>query len=105
MPYRIRECHRQSAPGNDVFSDEDPIGRRICLTVPNAATTVPPACATIVGVSPTVRQQYFQDIDPVVYVPAGGCSGLMLIVRSHSTPDAVAPLIRAEVSALDQEIA
>ena len=54
------------------FPNEDPIGRRICLTMPNATATLPPACATIVGVSPTVRQQYFQDIDPVVYVPDRG---------------------------------
>ena len=84
---RIRGRHRQSAPGNDVLSDEDPIGRRICLTTPNAATTLPPACATIVGLSPTVRQQYFQEIDPVVYVPGrADASELMLIVRTHSTP-------------------
>lgn len=88
------------------FPNEDPIGRRICLSVPNAAASLPPACATIVGVSPTVRQQYFQDIDPVVYVPAGAdASELTLIVASRSTPDAVAPLIRAEVFALDEEIA
>jgi predicted permease len=88
------------------FPNEDPIGRRICLTAPNAAATLPPACATIVGVSPTVRQQYFQEIDPVVYVPArGDASELTLIVRSHPTPDTVAPLIRAEVSAFDEDIA
>jgi putative ABC transport system permease protein len=87
------------------FPDRDPIGHRICLTAPNAATTAPPACATIVGLSPTVRQQYFQDLDPVVYVPdrADG-SGLMLIIRSNSSPNAVGPLIRAEVSALDADI-
>jgi putative ABC transport system permease protein len=87
------------------FPAQDPIGHRICLTVPNAAATVPPACATIVGLSPTVRQQYFQEIDPVVYVPdrAEG-SELTLIVRSNSTPNAVEPLIRAEVFALDAEI-
>jgi predicted permease len=88
------------------FPDEDPIGRRICLTVPNATAALPEACATIVGVSPTVRQQYFQDIDPVVYVPApADASELVLIVASHFSGEAVAPLIRAEVSALDQEIA
>jgi putative ABC transport system permease protein len=88
------------------FADEDPIGRRICLTVPNAAAPLPQACATIVGVSPTVRQQYFQEIDPVVYVPArDDAAELMLVVRSHSTPDAVAPLIRAEVAAIDEAIA
>ena len=88
-----------------VFPNEDPIGRRICLTVPNATDALP-ACATIVGVSPTVRQQYFQDLDPVVYVPArADASELVLIVASRSIGDAVAPLIRTEVSALDEEIA
>jgi putative ABC transport system permease protein len=88
------------------FANEDPIGRRFCLTAPNAAAALPPACATIVGVSPTVRQQYFQEIDPVVYVPApADAAELMLIVRSHSTPDAIAPLIRAEVFGFDEEIA
>jgi putative ABC transport system permease protein len=88
------------------FPNEDPIGRRICLTVPNAAATLPPTCATIVGVSPTVRQQYFQEIDPVVYVPApADASELTLIVASHSSPDAVAPLLRAEVFTLDEGIA
>ena len=87
------------------FPNEDPIGRRICLTAPNAATATPPACATIVGLSPTVRQQYFQEIDPVVYVPdRADAAGLTLIVRSDSTPNAVAPLIRAEVFALDADI-
>lgn len=88
------------------FQNEDPIGRRICLTAPNAAATLPATCATIVGVSPTVRQQYFQEIDPVVYVPApDDASELTLIVASHSSPDAVAPLLRAEVLALDEGIA
>jgi predicted permease len=88
-----------------VFPHEDPIGRRICLTVPSA-TDASPACATIVGVSPTVRQQYFQDIDPVVYVPArADASDLVLIVASRSPGNAVAPLIRAAVSALDEDIA
>jgi putative ABC transport system permease protein len=88
------------------FPNEDPIGHQICLTASNGAATLSPACVTIVGVSPTVRQQYFQEIDPVVYVPAPtDASELTLIVRSHSTPDAVAPLIRAEVFALDDDIA
>jgi len=88
------------------FPDEDPLGRRICLTVPNAAATSPPVCATIVGVAPTVRQQYFQELDPVVYVPApADASELTLIAASQSIPEAVVPLIRAEVFALDEDIA
>jgi putative ABC transport system permease protein len=88
------------------FPNEDPIGRRVCLTAPNAAATLPATCATIVGVSPTVRQQYFQEIDPVVYVPApADASELTLIVASYSIPNVVAPLVRAEVFALDEEIA
>jgi putative ABC transport system permease protein len=88
------------------FPNEDPIGRRVCLTAPNAAATLPATCATIVGVSPTVRQQYFQEIDPVVYVPApADASELTLIVASYSIPNIVAPLVRAEVFALDEEIA
>ncbi len=87
------------------FSDEDPIGRRICLTTANATATTPPACATIVGLSPTVRQQYFQEIDPVVYVPhRADTPELMLMVRADSNPTAAAPLVRSEVAALDTDI-
>jgi putative ABC transport system permease protein len=87
------------------FPNEDPIGQRICLTAPNAATAMPAACPTIVGLSPTVRQQYFQEIDPVVYVPdRAEASQLVLMVRSNAGPKAVGPSIRAEVFALDADI-
>ena len=87
------------------FPDEDPIGRRICLTTPSAPATRPPECATIVAVSPTVRQQYFQEIDPVVYVPdRADTSELTLLVRSDPTAGAVEPLIRAAVSEVDDDI-
>jgi hypothetical protein len=87
------------------FPNEDPIGRRVCLTVTNESAAAAPECATIVGVSPTVRQQYFQELDPVVYVPdRGRDSELMLIVRSQSGPDAVTPSIRTELAALDAGI-
>jgi predicted permease len=87
------------------FADDDPIGRRICLTTLNKTMATPPACATIVGLSPTVRQQYFQDIDPVVYVPdRADASELMLMIHSDSTPSALVPLIRTEISAVDDDI-
>jgi putative ABC transport system permease protein len=88
------------------FPNDDPIGRRICLTETNTAATLPAACATIVAVSPTVRQQYFQEIDPVVYVPApADASDLTLMVATRSSRDAVASRLRAEVFALDEGIA
>jgi putative ABC transport system permease protein len=87
------------------FPNQDPIGQRIRLKDDFNPTT-PPWIATIVGVSPTVRQQYFQELDPVVYVPnrAEG-AGITLIVRAPSAPAAIAPSIRAGVYALDPEIA
>jgi predicted permease len=99
------------------FPNEDPIGRRIRLTAPpqdvrreapgvNTPVSVPPAWATIVGIAPTVRQQYLRDLDPVVYVPhRADSSGITLIVRGQSAPDMIAPVIRAVVDGLDPEIA
>jgi putative ABC transport system permease protein len=99
------------------FPNEDPIGRRIRLTAAaqdirreaptlNTPVSVPPAWATIVGISPTVRQQYFQDLDPVVYVPnRADAAGTTLIVRGQSAPAAITPSIRAGVYALDQDVA
>jgi len=98
------------------FPNEDPIGRRIRLTTTaqdirreapalNTPVSVPSAWATIVGISPTVRQQYFQEIDPVVYVPhRADAAGITLIVRARSSPGAITPLIRAGAYALDPDV-
>jgi putative ABC transport system permease protein len=87
------------------FPNEDPIGHRLRLTSVNTPAAHPPAWATIVGISPTVRQQYFRDIDPVVYArDRGEAAGITLIVRRQSEPGAIAPLIRAGVFALDPEM-
>jgi ABC-type antimicrobial peptide transport system permease subunit len=52
--------------------------------------------------SPTVRQQYFQDLDPVVYVPdRAEAAEMTLIVRGQAGPGGISPLIRAGVSELD----
>jgi predicted permease len=87
------------------FPTEDPIGRRIRLTNPNLPDT-PSVAATIVGVSPTVRQQYMAEIDPVVYLPnrANPGTSAMLMIRSASDPNAVAPLVRDEVRQLDPDL-
>lgn len=88
------------------FSNADPVGRRICLTLPNNPKTESPTCSTVVGVSPTVRQQYFQDLDPVVYVPdRAQRPAITLMVRSASQATAIAPSIRAEVFRLNRDIA
>jgi putative ABC transport system permease protein len=99
------------------FLNQDPIGRRIRLTTVaqdirrqaptlNTPMSVPPVWATIVGISPTVRQQYFQDLDPVVYVPhRDDAADITLIVRGQWAPGAITPLIRAGVYGLDPDIA
>jgi predicted permease len=86
------------------FGVEAPIGRRICLAAPETPSQTPRTCATVVGISPTVRQQYFQDVDPVVYLPDRADSGdLRLMVRADSA-SAVGPAIRAALFGLDPEI-
>ena len=99
------------------FPNEDPIGRRIRLTTTaqdirreaptvNTPASVLPAWATIIGISPTVRQQYFQDLDLVVYVPnRAEAAGITLIVRGQSAPGAITPSIRAGVYVLDPDVA
>jgi predicted permease len=50
------------------FGGADPIGRRIAFVDP-AARGAKPFIATIVGVSPTVRQTVLEDLSPVIYAP------------------------------------
>jgi hypothetical protein len=50
------------------FGGADPIGRRIAFVDP-AARDAKPFIATIVGVSPTVRQTVLEDLSPVIYAP------------------------------------
>jgi putative ABC transport system permease protein len=88
------------------FPNDDPIGRRIRLTALNSPATAPAVWGTIVGISPTVRQQYFQDIDPVVYAPdRAEAADVTLIVRGQSADVAMTSLIRAGVYGLDPDIA
>ena len=92
------------------FRGEDPVGRRIRLindgNIPGAPRFY---AATIVGVSPTIRQRSFErDPDPVVYITHGQ-NALMamqvnLIVRARDNPVAVTSLLRQEVSAMDPDV-
>lgn len=110
--------------------DGDPIGRRIRLTS-DRGTSGPGAGAgggaaagagagakagaganadapwlTIVGVAPVLRQRMATEPDPLVYLPLGAAppSSAAIIVRSATAPEALAPLLRAEVRALDPEL-
>ena len=85
------------------FGDVDPIGQRLCASNPDNRT-VASLCAPIVGVSPTVRQQFMSDLDPVVYFPlrANPISG-MLLIRSADLQSAPT-IVRSEVQAVEPDI-
>ncbi len=87
------------------FPDQDPIGRRICVTNPNARGAAP-LCAPIIGVSPTIRQQFQSDLDAVVYFPYRANPGpANLMIRGQPDPRAMESLIRDEIYALDPDVA
>jgi putative ABC transport system permease protein len=86
------------------FPTQDPIGRRICVTNPNASGATP-LCGRIVAVSPTIRQQFQSDLDPVVYFPYRANPGAgNLMFRGQSDPRAIESLIRDEIRALDPDV-
>jgi predicted permease len=96
------------------FPNEDPIGRRITLSI-DLQGGAPPAggipmslSATIVGIVPNVRQRDFNlpDPDPVAYLPfRTDPRGFMtLLVRSQSDPTAMTPILREEVRAIDADL-
>jgi predicted permease len=104
---------RDGTPGNahvivnqrfvDLFlRDGDPIGRRIKLTSDQRAGD----WLTIVGIAPVLRQRIAVAPDPIVYLPMGAAppASAAIIVRSATSPEALAPLLRAEVRALDPDL-
>jgi putative ABC transport system permease protein len=91
------------------FPGEDPIGNRIRLT--EEFPTGPQSdWATIVGVSPTIRQSGVEkpDPDPVAYVPHLESPAMspvaILLVRTRSDPAKATAAIRNEVRALDADL-
>ena len=92
------------------FRGEDPIGKRIRLindgNIPGAPKFYQ---ATIVGISPNIRQRGFEaDPDPLVYLTHAQ-NALMamnteLIVRARSDPAAMIALLRQEISAMDPDV-
>jgi putative ABC transport system permease protein len=99
------------------FPGEDAIGRRIKLTQlqTNALDVLGQSWVTIVGISPTIRQQSFgpngptnaTEPDPVVYVPhrLNPVRPIAIIVRTRANPGSAAPLMREEMRKLDPELA
>jgi putative ABC transport system permease protein len=96
------------------FPNEDPIGRRITLSI-NLQGDAPPAggiptslSATIVGIVPNVRQRDFNlpDPDPVAYLPfrTDPRGFMILLVRSQGDPTAMTPILREEVRAIDADL-
>jgi putative ABC transport system permease protein len=87
------------------FGAQSPLGAGIRLTDPNAAHTDAPPL-TIVGVAPTVRQHYAQDLDPVVYVPyrQDPTAVPVVLVRTSADPNAAAPTIRETLRELDSRL-
>jgi hypothetical protein len=99
------------------FPGEDALGRRLKLTQQqtNSLDALGSTWVTIVGISPTIRQQSFgpngpsnaADPDPVVYLPhrLNPTRQVAIIVRTRSNPGGAAPLMREEIRKLDPEMA
>jgi putative ABC transport system permease protein len=96
------------------FPGTDPLGRRITLSIDLQGGAAPQGgiplslTATIVGIVPNLRQRDFQrpDPDPIAYLPFRmDPRGFMnLIVRSAGDPNAMTPLLREEVRAIDSDL-
>jgi putative ABC transport system permease protein len=96
------------------FPKEDPIGRRIVLSIDLAGGAAPGGgiptslTTTIVGIVPNVRQANFEDAetDPIAYLPYRiDPRGFMtLMARSEGDPAAVISLIREELGAVDPDL-
>jgi putative ABC transport system permease protein len=92
------------------FAGEDPLGRRIQLKsdAPPGAAAAPTISATVVGVTPTVRQRNQQEAlpDPVVYVPmrSQAPAFALLMLRTAGDPAALTPAVREEVRAIDPDL-
>jgi len=96
------------------FPDEDPIGRRITLTM-DLNGTAPPGggipvslTATIIGITGNVRQRDFStaDPDPIAYLPyrMDPRGFMVLLARTEGDPGATTSLVREEIRALDPDL-
>lgn len=96
------------------FPTDDPIGKRITLTIDLQGGAAPTGgiplslTATIVGVVPNLRQRDFQlpDPDPIAYLPfrTDPRAFMNLLVRSSGDPNAMTPILREELRAIDPDL-
>jgi predicted permease len=96
------------------FPKEDPLGRRIVLTIDLAGGSPPTGgipmslTATIVGIVPNVRQANFDEAetDPVAYLPyrTDPRGFMILLARSEGDPAAVISLLREELRGVDPDL-
>jgi predicted permease len=96
------------------FPNEDPIGRRITLSIDLQGGAPPQGgiplslTATIVGIVPNLRQRDVQlpDPDPIAYLPfRTDPRGFMnLVARASGDPNAMTPILREEVRAIDADL-
>jgi len=96
------------------FPKEDPIGRRIVLSIDLAGGAPPTGgiptslTATIVGIVPNVRQGNFDETetDPVAYLPyRTDPRGFMtLLARSEGDPSGVISVLRENLRAVDPDL-
>jgi predicted permease len=114
-----------ASPGNEValvntrfaemhFPGEDPIGRRITLSIDLAGGAPPQGgiplslSATIVGLVPNVRQRNAQEVetDPVAYMPyrSDPRAFMTLLARTEGDPAQLTSALRKEVRAIDADL-
>jgi predicted permease len=94
------------------FGNEDPIGRRVRLSIEQfpgqPPPSQPPYWVTIVGIAPTIRQRNFQEPlpDPVIYLPIRGEAprNLALIVRAPKDAATLTAALREEVRGIDPDL-
>jgi putative ABC transport system permease protein len=91
-----------------VFPGEDPIGRRIRLTLPDG-TSPGPEWFTIVGIAPDIRQNSTADDsgrDGVVYMSyaANPMPQAGIVARSDADPSVVVTILRDQVRAIDPDL-
>ncbi len=90
------------------FPNANAIGKRIRLTSADGPTSAQPPWLTIVGVSPSIRQQQAGDprqLDPIAYLPRRAEPLAFAWVLARGEPASTAAALRGSVWALDGNLA